>query len=65
MVEPVRDFADPLLTQSSRGYATPARRCDDVGESEAAGLPSVRSVTDEDVFWLDIAVNGASVMGIL
>ncbi len=51
MVEPavpplgVRDFADPLRTQSSRGYATPARRSDDVGESEAAGLQSVRSVT--------------------
>jgi len=49
MVEPVRDFADLLRTQSSCGYATLARRCDDVGESEAAGLPSVRSVTDTDV----------------
>jgi len=38
MIEPARDFTDPLRPQSSRGYATPARRSDDVGESEAAGL---------------------------
>ncbi|HEY4034778.1 MAG TPA: hypothetical protein VGL94_12530 [Ktedonobacteraceae bacterium] len=36
MVGTVRDFTDPLRPQSSRGYATPARRSDDVGESEAA-----------------------------
>src|SRR5262249_12721079 len=45
MVGPVSDFTNPLRPQSSRGYATPARRSDDVGESEAAGLESMRSVT--------------------
>jgi hypothetical protein len=38
MVEPVRDFTNPLRPQLGRGYATSAQGSDDVGESEAAGL---------------------------
>ena len=45
LVGPVRDFTDPLRPQLGRGYATPAQGSDYVGESEAAGLESVRSVT--------------------
>jgi len=45
MVEPVRDFTEPLRPQSSRSYAPLPRGSDYLGESEAAGLESMRSVT--------------------
>ncbi len=38
LVEPVRDFTNPLHCPRSRGYATHAQDSDYVGESEAAGL---------------------------
>jgi IS605 OrfB family transposase len=38
MVGPVRDFTNPLRPPMSRIYDPTARRSDDVGESEAAGL---------------------------
>src|SRR5262249_20649700 len=46
MVESVRDITNPLCPQSGRSYAPTSRGSDYIGVSEAAGLQSVRSVTD-------------------